>query len=641
MIPTTTTPPRERQDDFPAAHSMDTTCFAVDREGQVAAFVTGANGPAPISSLLLPDARFDAEDWLGLHLELQQRLAIDRWDDPGSLYWCDPETLSLTITSPSDTELVTVNTVWVFHHLHELSSQLCHESDGIVLQDSPLAIYFGKLSAGRFAEILTTGAVRGYFKVPELCGEDFYQYGLFIYKYEYWDPADCEIPPSIADIHPYRQIRRCSVANRLAFLPLSVQNIFLQNTLDIDFATASWIQPYDLLNALGCWYDLDSSNLKIIRCISGKESEYRKRYATLLESSASLGVSIEVDPQPNVEGDYPAAHSGDVAWFAVDAEDNVAVFFSSETSALPDVDMAERIRVRNEFLPAEDKAYLIQHEQDNSNVGYDCSTELLVAHMYRESHHIKRNFEKLPIDCPAIGYEIETCVHLWNNDWYGEFDDNKGVMVTDMLDRPNLAAWVLLLNDRDSIRIELESGVAWLPPQHRFGTYLVSSFTNLASSTARRLLLAGDCLGAKRDLRPIHICGGYGRPEWTGRGLFAYVVTERRGDTSRGKFEWSHSHQYFRDLYPVAPLKSTSLDRKMRRIIERNRFPFSFATASFIQPELYFPCRRDTDEFRYVEFNGTPTPRMLALPSFHEFVKQMETEREESIGQVKLRAANS
>jgi len=35
--------------DYPAAHSMDTTWFAVDEEGHVAAFVTGESGAMPIA----------------------------------------------------------------------------------------------------------------------------------------------------------------------------------------------------------------------------------------------------------------------------------------------------------------------------------------------------------------------------------------------------------------------------------------------------------------------------------------------------------------------------------------------------------------------------------------------------------------
>src|SRR5262245_47215886 len=35
--------------DFPAAHSMDTEWFAVDRDGHVALFISGENGPVPLS----------------------------------------------------------------------------------------------------------------------------------------------------------------------------------------------------------------------------------------------------------------------------------------------------------------------------------------------------------------------------------------------------------------------------------------------------------------------------------------------------------------------------------------------------------------------------------------------------------------
>ena len=36
--------------DYPAAHSMDTTFFAVDADGRVAIFTTGENGHVPITA---------------------------------------------------------------------------------------------------------------------------------------------------------------------------------------------------------------------------------------------------------------------------------------------------------------------------------------------------------------------------------------------------------------------------------------------------------------------------------------------------------------------------------------------------------------------------------------------------------------
>ncbi len=61
--------------DYPAAHSMDSTWFAVDARGQVGIFETGENGPLPdcfdpqevYSTAVLPDA---AGTYLGLEEEI-------------------------------------------------------------------------------------------------------------------------------------------------------------------------------------------------------------------------------------------------------------------------------------------------------------------------------------------------------------------------------------------------------------------------------------------------------------------------------------------------------------------------------------------------------------------------------------------
>src|SRR4051794_32369176 len=44
------------QPDYPAAHSMDTCFFAIDREGHVAIFDTGEAGAVPVNALSGDDA---------------------------------------------------------------------------------------------------------------------------------------------------------------------------------------------------------------------------------------------------------------------------------------------------------------------------------------------------------------------------------------------------------------------------------------------------------------------------------------------------------------------------------------------------------------------------------------------------------
>lgn len=51
--------------DYPAAHSMDTTWFAVDADGHVAAFETGEAGAVPTAAYVEPDDAFEAIEALG------------------------------------------------------------------------------------------------------------------------------------------------------------------------------------------------------------------------------------------------------------------------------------------------------------------------------------------------------------------------------------------------------------------------------------------------------------------------------------------------------------------------------------------------------------------------------------------------
>ena len=57
---------------------------------------------------------------------------------------------------------------------------------------------------------------------------------------------------------------------------------------------------------------------------------------------------------PAAPRDFPAAHSGDVDWYAVDADGNVGLFCSEGAGCLPWVDAAERDAVCREVFDAAD-----------------------------------------------------------------------------------------------------------------------------------------------------------------------------------------------------------------------------------------------------------------------------------------------
>ena len=268
---------------------------------------------------------------------------------------------------------------------------------------------------------------------------------------------------------------------------------------------------------------------------------------------------------------------------------------------------------------------LVQQEQDSQT--YDRSDVLLAAHTECESDVVSREIRSLQLDPVEIGFEVEECLHPWNEDWYGEFHDHDtGTDITALLDRAHLGPWLVWVLDIEAARAELDAGIAGLPPQRRRGSRGVVAFADFPSATARRLLLTGDCLGVKRWQSPLKIMEYRG--ELTQLGLHAYFVVLRGDDA--GEFGWS-SHQYLRDLFPAVPLRIERLSERAQRIAGRVRLPISFSESPFLQPELYVPCRRDVSETAFVERDGTPTARLLENRTYLDFLARQKRERDDAI----------
>lgn len=65
----------QSQSDFPAAHSMDTTWFAIDKHGHLGVFNSGEDGPVP--NTFSPDDEFEMEDVFRAISDLQIDFYID------------------------------------------------------------------------------------------------------------------------------------------------------------------------------------------------------------------------------------------------------------------------------------------------------------------------------------------------------------------------------------------------------------------------------------------------------------------------------------------------------------------------------------------------------------------------------------
>jgi hypothetical protein len=87
-------------DDFPAAHSMDTQWFAIDHNGYVARFFTGAGGAVP-NGAYCPDALDELED-MDLDEETRAELGVDALPDIPADQLPDDKRLFLYKTSAFD-----------------------------------------------------------------------------------------------------------------------------------------------------------------------------------------------------------------------------------------------------------------------------------------------------------------------------------------------------------------------------------------------------------------------------------------------------------------------------------------------------------------------------------------------------------
>lgn len=324
-----------------------------------------------------------------------------------------------------------------------------------------------------------------------------------------------------------------------------------------------------------------------------------------------------------MDTDYPAAHSGDVNWFAVDAEGNVGVFLAEEDSGIPYIGPEERKRVREAVDNDEVRAALAEREREAER-GESSEDETLWKHLAYESSVIWDEIKEMTL--VDVGFDVEACLHIWNGDWHGWFDVP--------LQADSIGPCLVWVTDPSCLVTELNSGAARLPPQRRTGLPAVIAFADLSGETARRLVLSGHCLGIHPYREPFQISMS-ARAEWTRLGLHVYSIVERLSspilsDAEQTKYEFG-AHQYLRDLYPLRRLSIDLLSERARRIVGRARFPLKFSDAPFLQPELYFPCRRDLSTRKLVEHDGTPTPLLLSLNAYHQHLAWLRSERDVEI----------
>src|SRR5262245_23024422 len=333
------------EEDFPAAHSMDATWFAVDRDGHVGVFESGEPGAVPVE---VKDSieQFD-------HAVIGALVPLPVIGEP-----------ELELSAVFDPGLRSGELPWRRSPLPsgwpwEGAAALLLFQDESVLTSEVRAL--PGLHVGRIGEFvlvtlkpdvkLTIGdprrnVWREFERVASAAPG--YVTSIYLNSLELALARRGVFPYAIPDSRfglpePYRKMlapRRPLVVDDA---PIAVRDLLAARArLEVSFASSPYVQPAELIPCTvwggGTYLASDGYT---IRPLPGTEvAAYREQAAALLSHSHSSRHEarykpLVFDPPLPTNGHFPAAHSMDATWFAVDRDGHIGVFDSGDPGAVP------------------------------------------------------------------------------------------------------------------------------------------------------------------------------------------------------------------------------------------------------------------------------------------------------------------
>jgi hypothetical protein len=265
--------------DFPAAHSMDTEWFAVDKDGHVASFSSGEEGavPSPVPPgschdsynilevaeyLPATNPLFDLKEWVGHGNDARSRhLTYRDWTGHTRV-------------------LLFLERLGPIRDLFGASL--------VAAPPSPFghAMLISGLTEAMHRGIHDAGICRGCFEIYRENQENLLsRLGVFQYGHDEYSIS-----------HPYRREHRPTRPLRVDQLPADLRATIEQVRFDsICFAEAPQVQPIahmpcEVYNS--AYLDLDG---KTVRPIPGHEEDYRRVYEALAENTE---YHVEPPPEP-------------------------------------------------------------------------------------------------------------------------------------------------------------------------------------------------------------------------------------------------------------------------------------------------------------------------------------------------------
>lgn len=272
------------ENDYPAAHSMDTAFFAIDRDGHVALFGTGEAGAVPIDAFAGEEAHAFGDQLTSLPLvevvhDRQGRITPghpSEWNEhQGRMSQNYPIVMFLDSLDPVRDEIAAGRAMEV------------RASEGV-------AVLFRQLSEAVAERLHSSGVCRGcswYFEANEEMGmgPDPAAHGIFRYSHltENWISG------------PYGRIRQSAQPIHVDQLPPRVRDAIKAVRFDtLSFTDTPHIQPVEH-TPCESWESayLDVTG-KHIRPIPGKEAEYATAYEELADMGGEDGMHVEPPSGP-------------------------------------------------------------------------------------------------------------------------------------------------------------------------------------------------------------------------------------------------------------------------------------------------------------------------------------------------------
>jgi hypothetical protein len=289
-----------RVPDVPAAHSMDTDWFAVDKDGHVAYFSSGEAGAVPVDSLTMEPAEADPLGALSPRPGNDVIYDLESRRPPGAT----PEASHWRFTARRDDPelgpvLMFVPTADVARA--ELAQGLAVEAKA----SAGVALKFRSLPRLVSDRLHAAGQCLGCFIDFSLLGdgeEDSApspgRLGIFVYDHlcENWIAG------------PYGRKERPSAPITVDELPASLRDQLSQVRLPlVSFAEAALIQPIEHVPCEAWGYAQLGSDLRTVRQVPGRGEEYGEHFTELQADLQGVSEGLElVAPATRAPGARPA-----------------------------------------------------------------------------------------------------------------------------------------------------------------------------------------------------------------------------------------------------------------------------------------------------------------------------------------------